>query len=207
LGGFAISARSHFCHFPACVLLIISSYRQLKFGQGAGLEIYLYNLATIEYTLMGSVNVHPWEVAMSKRVGIRDAVRLTGKSEKTIRRWVREGRLKDMRKKGDKKSPLVFDETELRGKLAGTPQPLLSEHSSISTHEHPASEQLLREHMNTLKGQIEHMDKQIGNLRHERDRWMTTAEDRMQRVQALEQELWKREHSGIRGLIKGLVSR
>jgi len=58
-------------------------------------------------------------------VTLADAARLSGRSERTIRRWVHEGTLRDLRAAGDRTSPVRVRTAELRAHLATLSPPAL----------------------------------------------------------------------------------
>lgn len=57
-------------------------------------------------------------------LSLREACTMAGKSERTLRRWLAEGTLTDLRPPGSGNAPCRIRTAELRAALAGKPEPL-----------------------------------------------------------------------------------
>ena len=145
---------------------------------------------------------------MDNAINLNEAAQISGKSKHTIRRWVREGILEDQRAQGDKFSPLLVDEANLRSYLGTLPEKssgpktvnIGSAKGSILDYAQPTRDDPL---VHTLRTQCDKWEKLFEGAQRERDQWRQMYEDMKKKADALEQELWKRDHQGIRGLIKG----
>lgn len=139
-------------------------------------------------------------------IGIKEATRLSGKSERTIRRWIREGRLNDLRKPDDRRSPVKINRLELRRILTDMTAPIDRPSISVSASGggvDSAAVKAMQAHLATLEGTV-------NDLRAERDRLRGDVSDlrrdlaeRDQRIRALEKEL----NGPHRGLLTRVVNR
>ena len=55
---------------------------------------------------------------MTKLINLAQAEKIAGKTPRTLKRWIDSGFITDKRNKGDKYSPIVISETELRKYLS-----------------------------------------------------------------------------------------
>ena len=153
------------------------------------------------------------------KLTLKQAAVLSGKSARTLRRWLQAGVLSDRRAPGDRTSPVVVDTAELRAHLATLSAPLAGQ---VSTRDNPGdaaggdTAPLTRPPVTTpgdtpvvqaLQGQVATLREQVTDLRAERDRLLNERAQRVRQLQdmaeakaALERELAGR---GVRGLLKG----
>jgi len=163
-------------------------------------------------------------------IGLKEAARISGKAERTVRRWVKKGTLKDMRAPGDATSPIVVSLQELRAHLAtlstppekGQPQGSQGQPSTQEGEAPPAQGEApqarpamvtqevaiedhplveaLREQIAILRVMVSMVEGERDRLLVERGQFKAEVEDLRVAKASLERELAGRE--GIRGLLK-----
>lgn len=135
---------------------------------------------------------------MNNLVTLKDASRISGKSERTIRRWIGRGVLTDQRTTKGRRVPIVLDVTQLRAHLA-TLSPTPDQVADNGTNGNGTVADSAGQLAAVLTAQVE-------DLRQDKERLL-------RRVEALEVELaeareartaLERELNGRRG-VKGLL--
>ena len=121
---------------------------------------------------------------------------MSERSASTVRRWVKTGVLKDYRRKGDTRSPVSIDYSELMAVLSQTspkatasaePVPTLHDDSLIAA----------------LNSQIEELRRDKADLRSRLDRADQDARDYREKIAVLEREL----NGGFRGILRAAIRR
>jgi len=100
------------------------------------------------------------------RISLKEASTISGRSERTLRRWLKEGHIQDLRAQGDTASPIQVSESKLKEYLAtltpplpdkarhvneameGEPRPVMSSHD-------PVLVQALQGQVQALQGQVQ----------------------------------------------------
>ena len=140
---------------------------------------------------------------LDKLVDTHEAGRMAGKSPATVRRWVRQGHLKDMRAEGDKKGPVLVSVRDVRAYLAkssvqpaqGAPGGRTGGHSRTGYVDALVDE--LRADKARLLAEVGNLKRQVEDLRRQ------VAESH-EKAAALEREL---NGGTVRGLLKAAVAR
>ena len=124
------------------------------------------------------------------KLNLKQAATLSGKSERTLRRWLRSGVLRDRRAPGDRTSPVVVSTAELRAHLATLSAPVSGQ---VSGRVHPGQAAapdaalLTCQPVSTpgdhpvvmaLQGQVSTLREQVTDLRAERDRLLADRQHR-----------------------------
>ena len=134
---------------------------------------------------------------MEKLISIGQAAKISGRTPKTVRRWITSGMLEDKRKKKDRGSPILINEQELKllllesvpqepeGQRKDTESPLIG---------------ALNGQIRDLREQVSHLKELLAQSQREREAMQETVEEARRVREALERELIGRQ--GIRGLIK-----
>ena len=130
----------------------------------------------------------------NRRVTIQEAAKMSERSLSTVRRWVKTGVLKDYRRKGDTRSPVLIDYSELMAVLSHTsPKPPTSSEPMPTLHD----DSLIA----ALNSQIEELRRDKADLRIRLDRAEQDARDLREKVAVLEKEL----NGGFRGMLRAAM--
>lgn len=128
---------------------------------------------------------------MDDLITLKDASLLTGKSEQSIRRWKRDGKIEFISQNGDKRA--YVSRSSILTLVGQMSQPVQG-----------------TVHLNSQDQAIDIMKAYLADVRYERDELRAEAkmlreliQDKEQRIQALEQELNK----GFRGFLRGRLQR
>ena len=150
---------------------------------------------------------------MTKLINLAQAEKIAGKTPRTLKRWIDSGFITDKRNKGDKYSPIVISETELRKYLSTLsptarnakplPEVLAKEkaESEISAWKQLLSE--VKADRERLVAQVSRLESELVGVKHE------LANIRLSK-DVLEKELLvlARSRTGvIRRLLQGAVSK
>lgn len=141
---------------------------------------------------------------MGERITIKQAVKHVGRSERTIRKWLADGRMTTHRIEGDRRQTILIDTHELLT-AAAEMTPLPKQRSKRQT---------AQVEIKALQSQLEAANALLSEVRHQRDKYeveLTQAnarvedlhkelEGKVDRVHALEMEL----NGGVKGLLKKL---
>lgn len=141
---------------------------------------------------------------MEERLNIKQAVKFTGRGERTLRKWLADGKLTTYRVEGDPRNKILIDKNELL-MVAAEMTPLPKQRSKRQT---------AQVEIKALQSQLEAANALLSEVRHQRDKYeveLTQAnarvedlhkelEGKVDRVHALEMEL----NGGVKGLLKKL---
>lgn len=154
------------------------------------------------------------QTPIPERLTLREAAHLAGKTEGTVRRWVKAGLLRDLRTAGDRTGQIQLAAAELRAYLASLSMPVDTpprlEAGRVGTPAPlPMPDQAAL--VASLEGQVADLRGTIADLRADRDRWRQEAErlraelaEERNRGDALQAEMVGRR--GIRGLLREALS-
>jgi predicted RNase H-like nuclease (RuvC/YqgF family) len=134
-----------------------------------------------------------------KLISLKEASIISGKTERTLRDWIKRRIINDYRQEGQIRSPIVIDADELKGhlsRLSTPPQKTSAETSTSST----GNDNLI----NVMREQITLLESVVKELRHEKEQLKVEVSDSRKVIQSLQAELAGRK--GVRGLLKAFWS-
>ncbi len=148
-------------------------------------------------------------------VNLKDAARMAGKSERTIRRWMTEGTLTDLRPPGNRTSPVQIRTAELRTHLATLTAPVVASETPAGDRrpdmpggDADTAAALVR----SMEARITDLHNRIDDLVRERDQWRGEARRLTAELQeataarsAVERELAGKP--SVKGLLRSLWAR
>lgn len=141
---------------------------------------------------------------MGERITIKEAVKRIERSERTIRQWLKDGRMQTYRVEGDKRNTILIDKHELLMAAAEmTPPPK----KNMLVHRSKGEFNALHHHLEATERRLEVSEQRLDkaeldarNLRAEVARLQEALAAKTERIHALELEL----NGGVRGLLRKL---
>lgn len=150
---------------------------------------------------MGTIQSN--DSGQSRVVDLRTAAKLSGRSERTIRRWVRDGLVKDQRSEGDHASRILVREDDIKKQvMSGARSPDVVDVPLVSTG-HAGQVVALNGHIDDLRHTRDKLEGQVATLQEQVEAQAEQLRDKDLRIASLEQQL----HGGVRGLLKGVFRR
>ena len=131
---------------------------------------------------------------MSELINIKQAVLRTGRSERTIRRWLANGKLEPHEQKGKRKKILV--DAQALVMVAAEMMPLKKK--DTVKHDTKGVTEALRDHLHDTRRQRDAFEFELKQCRQQLDELSGTLSQKQERIAALEKVI----NGGVRGLLR-----